>query len=210
MKTALKHLPFLLLALLIPAMGCQQASSATPPMDAMASANGEGHGEAGHVCMKRIAPEDSADHMSHSIEVYGDVVNPMKLTLRDLQALPVHEGKAFDVVCQTGTTMSTLKSYKGVLLRDVLDKAELVQGDHKDRNFYIVAQATDDYMATFSWGELYNNAIGDSTFILFEENGAPIGANGEFVLISTMDKKTGPRHVFWLNGIGVQKVRMPA
>ena len=160
--------------------------------------------------LKRIAAEDSADHMSHSIEVYGDVVHPMKLTMKDLQALPMHEGAAFDVVCQTGTKMSSTKSYKGVLLRDVLDKAELAQDDHKDRNFYIVAQATDDYMATFSWGELYNHAIGDSTFILFEEDGAPIGAKGEFVLITATDKKTGPRHVFWLNGIGVHKVRMPA
>ncbi len=176
----------------------------------MAQEDHADHTAPGHVCMKRIAPEDTADHRSHSVEIYGDVIHPMKFMMNDLKTLPMHEGAAFDVVCQTGTKMSSTKGYKGVLLRDVLDKAELAQDDHKDRNFYFVAQATDDYMATFSWGELYNHEIGDSTFILFEEDGAPIGAKGEFVLITATDKKTGPRHVFWLNGVGVHKVRIPS
>lgn len=91
--------------------------------------------------------------------------------------------------------------------RDVRNSAKLVQEDHKDRNFFIVAHATDGHMATYSLAEPYNHTAEDIIFILYEENGSPIGAQGEYVLVSTTDKKTGPRHVHWLNGVEVRKVR---
>lgn len=158
-------------------------------------------------CMKLPDSDDPLAYISHRISVFGDVERPLELTVEDLRGFPVHEGGQFKVVCASGADMKALASFKGALLRDVLDSARLVQEDHKDRNFFIVAHATDGYMATFSWAELYNHAAGDSIFILYEENGAPIGAQGEFVLVSTTDKKTGPRHVYWLNGVEVRKVR---
>lgn len=203
----MKHLPNFILVLLIPALSCQQAADTSVVVGTMAAASAAST-DSGHSCMKRIPSGDTSSYISHSIEVYGDVETPLTLGLEDLRGLPVHQGADFDVICQTGTKMSEAGSFKGVLLREVLDKAKLAQENHKDRNFYIVAQATDDYMATFSWAEIYNLAVGDSTFILYEVDGAPIGEKGEFMLITTTDKKTGPRHVYWLSGIGVHKVRL--
>ncbi|MBZ0205030.1 MAG: molybdopterin-dependent oxidoreductase [Flavobacteriales bacterium] len=203
----MKHLPKFILVLLVPVLSCQQAVDTSVAGGTMAAASTASANE-GHGCMKRIPSGDTTSYISHSIEVYGDVETPLTMGLEDLRSLPVHQGADFDVICQTGTKMSEAGSFKGALLRDVLDKAKLAQENHKDRNFYIVAQATDDYMATFSWAEIYNLAVGDSTFILYEVDGASIGGKGEFMLITSTDKKTGPRHVYWLSGIGVHKVRM--
>lgn len=98
------------------------------------------------------------------------------------------------------------KNAKGVLLKDILEKAKIKQNGHKDRNFYIVARASDDYKATFSWAELFNNPTGENVYVLFEENGKPI-KNGEMILICKNDIKTGARHVYWLKSIEVNKVK---
>lgn len=62
------------------------------------------------------------------------------------------------------------------------------------------------YKATFSWAEIYNNEVGNGVYVLFEENGLPIKEKGDMILISKSDIKTGPRHVFWLSSIEVNKV----
>ncbi|MBW7936520.1 MAG: hypothetical protein H3C71_05110, partial [Flavobacteriales bacterium] len=112
----------------------------------------------------------------------------------------------FVVVCQSGANMKEDKICKGVLLRDILEKAKIKQTNHKDRNFYIVARATDNYKATFSWAEIFNNPTGDNIYILFEENGQPIQKQGDMILICKNDIKTGPRHVYWLSSIEVNRV----
>ena len=73
------------------------------------------------------------------------------------------------------------------LLKDILEKAKIKQNGHKDRNFYIVARASDDYKATFSWAELFNNPTGENAYILFEESGKPI-KNGEMILLGGLDE----------------------
>lgn len=112
----------------------------------------------------------------------------------------------FKVICQSGAEKKENKTCKGVLLRDILEKAKIKKTDHKDRNFYIVARATDNYKATFSWAEIFNNPTGDNVYVIFEENGKPIDSQGEMILISKNDIKTGPRHVSWLNKIEVYRV----
>lgn len=102
--------------------------------------------------------------------------------------------------------MKVNKTCKGILLKDILEKAKIKQSNHKDRNFYIVARATDNYKATFSWAEIFNNPTGENVFVLFEENGMPIKVKGEMILICKNDIKTGPRHVFWLKSIEINRV----
>ena len=60
----------------------------------------------------------------------------------------------------------------------MLEKAKIAQQEHKDRNFYIVARASDDYKATFSWAELFNNPTGEKVYVLFEQNGKPLKEKG--------------------------------
>lgn len=157
-------------------------------------------------CMMQIPTEDSAKYISKQVVIKGDVENQLILTVDSLKKMDVATIENFKVICQSGANMKEDKSCKGVLLRDILAKAKIKQQNHKDRNFYIVARATDNYKATFSWAEIFNNPTGDNVFVLFEENGQPIRAQGEMILICKNDIKTGPRHVYWLSSIEVKRV----
>ncbi len=157
-------------------------------------------------CMTPISAEDSAKYVSKSVKVSGEVAHPIILNVDSLKKMQVATIKNVTVVCQSGATKKTDRTCRGVLLRDILDRASIKQTNHKDRNFYIVASATDNYKATFSWAEIYNNPTGDNVYVMFEENGQPIKQQGNMILICKNDKRTGPRHVFWLSEIAVHRV----
>lgn len=149
---------------------------------------------------------DSKGSISKQVKIVGDVEFPLNLTVDSLKRMNVVTIENFQVVCQSGANMKDVKSCKGVLLKELLEKAKIIQNNHKDRNFYIVARATDGYKATFSWAEIFNNPTGEHVYVLFEENDAPIKEQGEMILVCTTDIKTGPRHVYWLESIEVKRV----
>lgn len=155
---------------------------------------------------KILTPADSLKLVNHEIEVKGDVEFPLQLSVDSLKGMKVVKIENFQIKSKNGEVKKEIKTCKGVLLKDILEKAKIKQEDHKDRNFYIVARASDDYKATFSWAEIFNNPTGENTYVLFEENGKP-AKNGEMILICKNDIKTGPRHVYWLKSIEVYKVQ---
>ncbi len=159
-----------------------------------------------HSCTVPITAGDSLKFLSKQLAVTGEVETPLMLTVDSLKKMNVATITDFTVVCQSGANMKQDSTAKGVLLRDILEKARIKQSGHKDRNFYIVARATDGYKATFSWAELFNNPTGDNVYVLIEENGRPIVRQGDMILICRNDIKTGPRHVYWLNSIEVHRV----
>lgn len=152
-----------------------------------------------------LTSSDSLKLVNHEIEVKGDVEFPLQLSVDSLKKMKVVTIENFQIKGKNGEVKKEIKTCKGVLLKDILEKAKIKQNDHKDRNFYIVARASDDYKATFSWAEIFNNPTGENTYVLFEENGKP-AKNGEMILICKNDIKTGPRHVYWLKSIEVYKV----
>jgi len=153
-----------------------------------------------------LTAEDSLKLVNRQIEVKGEVEFPLQLTVDSLKKMKVVILDNFKITGKYGEVKREIKVCKGVLLKDILEKAKIKQEDHKDRNFYIVVRASDDYKATFSWAELFNNPTGENAYILFEENGKPV-KNGEMIAICKNDIKTGPRHVYWLKSIEVYKVK---
>lgn len=155
---------------------------------------------------KTLSAQDSLKLVNHQIEVKGDVEFPLQLTVDSLKKMKVVTVENLKITGKGGVIKREVKVCKGVLLKDILDKAKIKQEDHKDRNFYIVARASDDYKATFSWAEIFNNPTGENVLILFEENGKPV-KNGEMIALCKNDIATGPRHVYWLKSIEVFKVK---
>lgn len=151
--------------------------------------------------------DDNWIFVSTEVAVMGDVFKPLTLTVDSLKKMNVKEIKDFDIVSHSGITKEHIKSVKGVLLKEILEKAKISQQDHTDRNFYIVARASDDYKATFSWAELFNNPTGDKTYVVFEKDEKPLKEEGEMILISLSDTKTDTRHVKWLKSIEVTRVQ---
>jgi DMSO/TMAO reductase YedYZ molybdopterin-dependent catalytic subunit len=152
-----------------------------------------------------LTSSDSLKLVNHEIEIKGEVEFPLHLTVDSLRKMNVATVSNFKIIGKNGDVKKDDKISKGVLLKDILEKAKIKQNDHKDRNFYIVARASDDYKATFSWAEIFNNPTGENTYVVFEENGKPV-KNGEMIVICKNDIKTGPRHVYWLKSIEVYRV----
>lgn len=150
--------------------------------------------------------EDSLKLRSSTLEVVGDVNFPLTLTVDSLRAMNVVDFDSANIVCVSGAVTSKTISSRGVLLKDILNKAQVKQQTHKDRNFYIVAKATDGYKATYSWSEIFNNPTGENTYVIFEENGKPVLNRGAMILNTHNDVKTSVRHVIWLKSVEVHRV----
>lgn len=98
--------------------------------------------------------------------------------------------------------------YRGVRLRDLLSRAVIVAPGHNDiKQMLVVASATDNYVALFSWAELFNSPLGEGVLVLFERDCRDLGDDeGKVALISTGDTRGGPRHVKWLRSVEVRKI----
>lgn len=145
-------------------------------------------------------------YVSDSLAVTGAVVHPRTLSIADLEQLPPQQVEAVEMICDNGVSLGTRQNLKGVLLRDILDQAQLKALSPRDfRKMVFIAKATDDYIAVFSWAELFNSDTADQVIVYFRQDGAPLGdEEGRIALIATTDTRTGPRHVRWLNEIEVR------
>ncbi|HET8898820.1 MAG TPA: molybdopterin-dependent oxidoreductase [Rhodanobacteraceae bacterium] len=151
----------------------------------------------------------ATDQPSFAVTVHGAVVAPRSFDVADLKQLAAHDSGPIDVVCASGATVGTVKNFRGVRLTDVIDATGLKLEGHKDaRTLVVVARATDGYVVTFSWNELYNTTIGKDVLVAWEKDGKPLGPHeGQLLLISGQDIKTGPRHVRNLADIRIERMK---
>lgn len=151
---------------------------------------------------------DSARFVTENITVSGAVENPLKLSVADLRNFPPQHIGEVSVVCQSGADLGKLQNLKGVLLRDILEKAKIVSQGHNDvKKMAIIAIASDDYKVVFSWSEVFNSPVGEGVVVFFEKDRLPLADDeGRIAMISSKDTRTGPRHVKWLKAIEVRKI----
>ncbi len=151
---------------------------------------------------------DTARFVTENVTVSGAVENPLTLSVADLREFPPQQVGEVPVVCQTGADRGKLQNLKGVLLRDILEKAKVVSHGHNDvKKMVIVAIASDDYKVVFSWSEVFNSPIGEGVVVFFEKDRLPLADDeGRIAMVSSKDIRTGPRHVKWLKAIEVRKI----
>jgi len=151
---------------------------------------------------------DPAKYVTESITVSGAVEHKLKLGVDDLKAFPPSQVSDTPLVCQSGAKVGQLENIKGVLLRDVLEKAVVVSKNHNDvKKTVVIAKASDGYKVVFSWSELFNSPLGEGVIVFFEKDGQALDDDeGRIALVSTQDIRTGPRHVKWLKGVEVKKI----
>jgi DMSO/TMAO reductase YedYZ molybdopterin-dependent catalytic subunit len=134
--------------------------------------------------------------VSTRLEVSGLVRRSLSLSPEDLHALARRRGQA------------AAGGYGGIRLIDLLEEADIRQDErHALRRTYVVAVASDGYQAVFSWGELFNTAVGRTVLVAIERDGAPLReGEGRIALVSLADERPGLRHVKWLTRVEVRRV----
>jgi DMSO/TMAO reductase YedYZ molybdopterin-dependent catalytic subunit len=135
--------------------------------------------------------------------VSGNVAQRLTLTIDDLKRYSAHQ-VAYTPRGGMSPASSTepARQYTGCLLRDILSAAKPTESAPRDlRKSYVLATASDGYEVVFSWAELFVSPTGDSVFIVYERDGAPLADDeGRIALIVTSDLRPA-RHVKWLQAL---------
>lgn len=121
---------------------------------------------------------------------------PVPLTRADLERLTSRSATTRRVVEREGARDEQALVYGGWLLRDVLVRGGFDTAQRGTRTWVVEAVATDDYRAVFSWGELFNSALGDQVYVIGSQDGQALDAQaGPLALRALADQRPGPRHV---------------
>jgi hypothetical protein len=103
----------------------------------------------------------------------------------------------------------TIKGIKGILLRDIIDKAVIdIASPKLLSEVYITCIGSDGYKVVFSWNELYNTDIGKHVLVITAADGKPAsGGKDKIAIIATADQATGRRFVKGLARVVIEQVK---
>jgi hypothetical protein len=138
----------------------------------------------------------------------GHLPTKRTFALGDLLRLPRHELGPTQVNCFTGRPVTSVRSYAGVRLIDILAAAAMSSQPRSQlKRCVVVAAGLDGYRVLFSWNELYNSFIGEGVLVLYERNCEALNDRlGPLCLISANDRQLGPRHLKQLRSVHVQSL----
>lgn len=155
-----------------------------------------------------IAVEKNDGPLTREIHITGEVDSPLIITVDSLKKMNVFEGGKHQLLCRSGENKKKLDSFKGVLLKDILQKSQVRITHPKESGRYVVLiTSTNDYKVSYAYNELMFNETGNNVYVTFEENGAPITQDGGVMSVITLDDTvTGVRHVKWPAKIEVIKL----
>lgn len=140
--------------------------------------------------------------------ITGKVQNPITVKFADLQQYPTQKIGNVKITNHTGEPRGAFKKLKGVLLKSVLEKANIqAENPRILSEYYIVCEAADGYKNVYSWNELFNTEVGNQVFIVTEENGKSFaGTDKNRMLLAPKDFRTGRRNLKWLSKIEIKRI----
>ncbi|MEJ0103686.1 MAG: molybdopterin-binding protein [Bacteroidota bacterium] len=146
---------------------------------------------------------------TNEFTITGNVKNVFTFSLKDAGNFTAHAIDSIVIYNHLHERKRTIKNIKGVLLKDVLEKAGLNEEKPKlFSEFYFTCIATDGYKVVYSWNELFNTDIGNQALIITEEDGKKADAiNDHIAIVSPLDRSTGRRYVQNLQEIKVERVK---
>ena len=141
--------------------------------------------------------------------VKGLVKQELVISLSSLATYKLHSVDSVAITNHLMQRKYAMKNLKGVLLKDILDKAQIQSATPKELSeFYVVCIAADNYKVVFSWNEIYNTGAGEWIMILTEHDGKATSVTDDRIaLLSVKDLATGRRFVKWLKEIRVERVQ---
>ncbi len=147
--------------------------------------------------------------VTSSFIISGEVFSPLTVSVMDLKKWKEVAIGDLVITNHLGEKKSEAKGLKGILLKDILQTAEIKSESPKVLSeYYFVFIASDGYKVVYSWNELFNTAVGESVYLVTEKNGKTITEMDDSMLVvSTKDFKTGRRNMKGLASIGVMRVK---
>ncbi|MFH0725015.1 MAG: molybdopterin-dependent oxidoreductase [Pseudomonadota bacterium] len=134
-----------------------------------------------------------------TLSIKGAVEHPQELTLSDFQAMPsfflkdVYQVEEKTAADQKDKLISAA-SYRGVLLRDLLLKAQMKFKRKWEPGVFIRVKNNEGNETVFSFGEIFYSSIGRSILLAYEKNESTIPfQNGCAELIVATDVRAGRR-----------------
>jgi len=145
------------------------------------------------------------------ISIHGAVKNPSIISLNELKKMPSfhmndvallkekkHHDDPEELLCKA--------SYRGVLLRDILERAGMEYRRKWEPGVYVRVRGSENRDAVFSFGEIFYSSIGRSILLAYEKDGKPIPfAEGCGELIVATDIRDG-RRICGIKEIIVERV----
>lgn len=109
---------------------------------------------------------------------------------------------------QKGEQKGIAKSAKGILLKTILEKAEIHADKPKEYSeIYVVLTASDGYKNVYSWNELFSTDVGNHIYIVTEKDGKSMDQlPGRIQVMSLGEYHSGNRNLRGLAKIEVRKL----
>jgi molybdate transport system substrate-binding protein len=151
-----------------------------------------------------VLPPTIALPTDGALHVAGQVLNPLKLSVADLQNN--YAAQTVKVTYLSGT-QSVSASFTGVYLRDLLDTAELnYNPDVKNDtlSLFIVATGSDKYQAIVTYGDIDPNFGNQPVMVAYAQDGKPLTDTDPFRLVVPGDQHGG-RYVSNLVSLEVRR-----
>jgi hypothetical protein len=164
------------------------------------------------VSAARPSPRDGGASLPQAVAQHvaigGWVRRPLRLDARALERFGAVDVPDFVVTCTFDGAHGGARAMRGVVLRDLIVRAEPAFAERTDfKRVALVAESRDGYRALFSWAEIFHTFVGEGVYVAFDSRPRRLAPDaGPFALISLHDRFTGPRFVRSLASVDLHKL----
>lgn len=147
--------------------------------------------------------------VTDKITIEGQVKKEITFTLKDIETLAPKNIPDVTITNHKGESRGTLTNAKGILIKELLEKAVLATDNPKlYSSFYFTFVASDGYKVVYSWNEIFNSPTGDHIYVVTSIQNEPLQQMSSRILVVTpSDFKTGRRFIKYLRKIIVGSVQ---
>ena len=156
-----------------------------------------------------ITQAQKNNRLTDGFVINGNVKHTITFSLKDAGSFTSHFIDSVVIYNHLHERKRVIRNIKGVLLKDVLEKAGLDEENPKlFSQVYFACIASDGYKVVFSRNEIFNTELGNKILIITEEGGQKAGTlNDHIAILSPLDKATGRRYVQNLEQVKVERVK---
>ena len=160
-------------------------------------------------CCMLNAQEHAAVPATEQLTIEGKVEKQFVFTLKDAPGYKIVSVDSLVIYNHLHERKRVVKNIKGVLLKDILQKAGVDEKNPKLLSaFYFTCIAADGYKVVFSWNEIFNTEVGNHILIATEADGLRGEAMPDRLqLLSAADIATGRRFMKGISKIIVDRAK---